>query len=116
MRFIFIFIWIFLIPLSINAQEKVFLGGLFPEMAITHSFDDKYSMTFKIESQHRTYDNQLDEGSRHEYDHYRTDFQLFGAIKLNQFWKLSLGYQYRLDGGDEDHNRLIQQRKRNLRL
>ena len=95
--------------LVLKAQENVFLGGIFPEMAITHAFNEKYQTTFKIESQHLTYDDRLTEEAQWQYNHYRTDFQFFGARKLNPFLKLSVGYQYRLDGGNKNHNRLIQQ-------
>ena len=96
-------------PFLLKAQENVFLGGVFPEMAITHAFNEKYQSTFKIESQHLTFDDQLEEGNEWQYNHYRTDFQFFGARKLSPFLKLSLGYQFRLDGNQKNHNRLIQQ-------
>ena len=93
-----------------NAQDnKVFYGGFFPEMAISHSFTKTFSSTFKVESQHIQFDDRKEEGSRWQYAHYRTDLQGFIGYKHNPFWKFSIGYQYRVDGTGPDSHRAIQQ-------
>ena len=92
------------------AQENVVYTGFFPEAALTGSVSDQVQLTFKVESQHRGYDNRATEGERWVYFHYRTDLQGFAALSLNPFWKVSVGYQYRLEGGDgANTHRSIQQ-------
>jgi hypothetical protein len=92
------------------SQENVVYTGIFPEAALTSSVSDRVQLTFKVESQHRGYDNRATEGERWEYFHYRTDLQGFVAPSLNPFWKVSGGYQYRLEGGDgANTHRSIQQ-------
>ena len=106
---VLIFAVVFVCPALVVGQDNVFFAGLFPEMAISHSFTKKFQATFKIESQHITYDERLEKGKEWKYEYYRTDFQGFAALKLNPFWKISIGYQYRLDGRNADHHRTIQQ-------
>ncbi len=92
------------------AQENVVYTGFFPEAALTGSVSDRVQLTFKVESQHRSYDNRAAAGERWEYFHYRTDLQGFVALSLNPFWKVSGGYQYRLEGGNGPNtHRSIQQ-------
>ena len=90
--------------------QQVFYTGFFPEAALTGSLNDQWQLTFKVESQHGSYDTRQAEGERWEYFHDRTDLQGFVALKLNPFWKVSGGYQYRLEGGDgANSHRSIQQ-------
>ena len=92
------------------AQGNVVYTGFFPEAALTGSVSDRVQLTFKVESQHRGYDNRAPAGERWEYFHYRTDIQGFVALSLNPFWKVSGGYQYRLAGGNGPNtHRSIQQ-------
>lgn len=92
------------------AQENVFYSGFFPEAAVTNSVSEGWQLTFKVESQHGSYDARQAEGERWEYFHDRTDLQGFVALKINPFWKVSGGYQYRLEGGDgANSHRSIQQ-------
>jgi hypothetical protein len=91
-------------------SQNVVYTGFFPEAALTGALSDRVQLTFKVESQHRSYDNRASEGERWEYFHYRTDLQGFVALSLNPFWKVSGGYQYRLEGGDgANTHRSIQQ-------
>ena len=106
---VLIFAIVMICPVLVSGQDNVFFAGLFPEMAISHSFTKKFQTTFKVESQHITYDERPLEGAEWKYMYYRTDFQGFIALKINPFWKISLGYQYRVDGNDFDHHRTIQQ-------
>ena len=99
-----------LISMALQAQERVFYTGLFPEAAVSGSVSRNWSVTFKVESQHGSFDTRQTEGERWEYFHDRTDLQGFVARSLNPFWKLSAGYQYRLQGGDDANtHRSIQQ-------
>ena len=92
------------------AQDQVFYSGFFPEAAVTGSVSEQMQLTFKVESQHGSYDARQTEGERWEYFHDRTDLQGFVARKLNPFWKVSVGYQYRLEGGGGfNSHRSIQQ-------
>lgn len=101
-----------LLCLSVRAfaQDNVFYSGFFPEAAVTGSVSDQVQLTFKVESQHGSYDARQTEGERWEYFHDRTDLQGFVALKVNPFWKVSGGYQYRLEGGNGvNTHRSIQQ-------
>lgn len=101
-----------LLCLSVRAlaQNQVFYTGFFPEAAVTGSVSEQLQLTFKVESQHGSYDTRQSEGERWEYFHDRTDLQGFLALKLNPFWKVSGGYQYRLEGGGgANSHRSIQQ-------
>ena len=104
------------------AQQRVFYAGFFPEAAVTGSVSERWQLTFKIESQHGSYDEREAAGERWEYFHDRTDLQGFVALKINPFWKVSGGYQYRLEGGGgTNSHRSIQQvayvqRRRRVRL
>ena len=92
------------------AQERVFYAGFFPEAALTGSVSERWQLTFKVESQHGSYDEREEDGERWEYFHDRTDLQGFVALKINPFWKVSGGYQYRLEGGEGvNSHRSIQQ-------
>ena len=96
--------------LRASAQENVVYTGFFPEAALTGSVSDRLQFTFKVESQHRGFDNRASAGERWKHFHYRTDLQGFVALSLNPFWKVSGGYQYRLEGGDgANTHRSIQQ-------
>ena len=98
------------VTLSAPAQDRVFYAGFFPEAALSHSVSDQFQVTFKVESQHGSYDERLSEGDRWEYFHDRTDLQGFVAYRLHPLWKVSVGYQYRLEGGDGiNSHRSIQQ-------
>ena len=98
-----------MIAITAAAQDKVFFGGLFPEMALSKSLPDNFQTTFKVESQHIRFDNRDPDKAPWEYAHYRTDLQGFIAKKLNPFWKVSAGYQYRLEGEGPNSHRTIQQ-------
>ncbi len=99
-----------LCPSLCALSQNVVYTGFFPEVALTGSVSDRVQLTFKVESQHRSYDNRASVGERWEYFHYRTDLQGFVALSLNPFWKVSGGYQYRLEGGSgANTHRSIQQ-------
>jgi hypothetical protein len=91
------------------SQDRVFYGGFFPEMAISHSFQKKLQGTFKVESSHIQFDDRQGEIMQWKYVHYRTDLQGFVGIKFNPYWKAAIGYQYRVEGDGPDSHRSIQQ-------
>jgi len=106
--------WIFsftllLIFCNTFSQDRVFYGGYFPEMAISHSFQKKLQGTFKVESSHIQFDDRQGEIMQWKYVHYRTDLQGFVGIKFNPYWKAAIGYQYRVEGHGPDSHRSIQQ-------
>lgn len=92
-----------------RCQEKLFYGGYFPELALTQSLAKNTSITFKVESQHIQYDNRELGSNLWKYAHYRTDLQGFISSKLSPYWKISIGYQYRIEGSGPDHHRAVQQ-------
>lgn len=103
-------LFLLLLSLTGQAQNRAFYAGLFPEAAVTGSVNQNWQLTFKVESQHGSFDNRQREGQRWDYFHNQTDLQGFVARKLNPFWKVSGGYQYRLEGGGGTNtHRTIQQ-------
>lgn len=91
-------------------SDRVFTGGFFPEAALSHKIGGGYELTAKVESQHFEYRSTQPEGKEWGYQHYRTDLQFFVTKKLSPRWKLTVGYQKRLNGGDNpNHHRSIQQ-------
>lgn len=90
-----------------EAQNNRFIFGFFPEASLSYKISEDYSITHKIESQHGLFDsNRLNDEL--EYEHSLTDLQSFIGRRLTPFVKVSLGYQYRLQEGENTH-RPIQQ-------
>lgn len=104
----YLFVLMFLIGLqNSSAQEQRTIFGLFPEASLSYKISKKYSITHKIESQNGFYDTQnLNE--EFEYEHVLTDLQTFIGRRLSPFVKVDLGYQYRIEEGENTH-RTIQQ-------
>jgi hypothetical protein len=90
-----------------NAQSDRFVFGFFPEASLKYNISKNYSITHKVESQHGLFDsNNLNE--KLEYEHSLTDLQTFIGRRITPFMKVDIGYQYRLEEG-ENTNRTIQQ-------
>lgn len=106
MRNIF-FLTLVFCSVVIHAQNERFIFGFFPEASLSYKISEDYSITHKIESQHGMFDsNRLNDEL--EYEHSLTDLQSFIGRRLTPFVKVSLGYQYRLQEGENTH-RPIQQ-------
>ncbi|MGX1024944.1 DUF2490 domain-containing protein [Psychroflexus sp. MBR-150] len=102
------------------AQDNRFTGGFFPEASLSYKLNKTYSVTHKIESQNGVYDNQSSLNDEWKYKHRQTDLQTFLGRRLTPFIKVDIGYQYRMQDG-ENTNRTIQQisilqRESNLRI
>jgi hypothetical protein len=107
MKSFIITIALFSISLSVSAQSDRFIFGFFPEASLSYKISEKYAVTHKIESQHGMFDsNRLNEELK--YEHSLTDLQSFIGRRLSPFVKVDLGYQYRLEEGENTH-RSIQQ-------
>jgi hypothetical protein len=92
---------------SSYAQENRTTFGLFPEASLSYKLSKNYSITHKFESQHGLYDTEnLNEEL--EYEHTLTDLQTFVGRRISPFVKVDIGYQYRIEDG-ENTNRTIQQ-------
>ncbi|WP_093367669.1 DUF2490 domain-containing protein [Psychroflexus sediminis] len=92
---------------SAQAQSDRFIFGFFPEASLSYKLSEKYSVTHKVESQHGLYDsNNLNEEL--EYEHSLTDLQSFIGRRFSPFVKVDIGYQYRIEEGENTH-RTIQQ-------
>lgn len=98
---------LFIVSFSVKAQGERFTFGFLPEASLSYKISENYSVTHKIESQNGIYDsNNLNEEL--EYVHRLTDLQSFISRKLSPFVKAGIGYQYRIEEGENTH-RTIQQ-------
>nr|MBI1229104.1 DUF2490 domain-containing protein [Cytophagales bacterium] len=88
-------------------QRHRFTSGLFPEAQLTYDLSDAYYITHKIESQHGMFDAQR-LNRELAYSHTLTDLQSFVGRRITPFVKVDLGYQYRIEDGENTH-RPIQQ-------
>lgn len=91
----------------IHAQSSDIESGILPEITLTRKVSDRLRVTTKVESMQRIFSSTSDE--TFSYAYIRTDFQLFAAYKLNPFWEVSAGHQYRFAEGGPDSQRSIQQ-------
>ncbi len=91
-----------------SAQNTRFSTGFFPEASLSYKIDKNYSLTHKVESQHGLFDKQSQLNEELEYNHVLTDLQTFLNRKISPFVKISIGYQYRINEGENTH-RPIQQ-------
>lgn len=102
----FIFILATCFTLNSYAQTRS-MGGFFPEASLSYKISENYSVTHKVESQHGLYDDQKWD-DKFEYNHSLTDLQSFIGKRLSPFVKVDIGYQYRIEEGENTH-RPIQQ-------
>lgn len=100
--------FLLLLDTNLQAQNTQFSGGLFPEMSLSYNLNDLYSITHKVESQHGLFDNQSQLNEELAYEHVQTDLQSFLGRRINPYVKVALGYQYRIENGENTH-RPIQQ-------
>ena len=99
--FLISFLWV-----QTSKAQNLFTAGLFPEAQLSYKLK-KFSITHKIESQHGMFDAQrLNEELK--YAHPLTDLQTFIGRRINPFAKIDIGYQYRIEEGENTH-RPIQQ-------
>lgn len=104
MRFILTVFLISLLHVA-AAQTRSFNAGLLPEIVVSYKWNEKLQHTTKIESLHKVF---LTEPMMWNYSYEQTDIQTFLEWKVNPFWKIAGGYQYRLKT-DENAHRAIQQ-------
>ena len=106
MKYVYLAAFLFLC-LNLKAQNDRFIFGFFPEASLKYNISENYSVTHKLESQHGLFDsNRLNDEL--EYEHSLTDLQTFLGRKLSPFLKADIGYQYRIEEGENTH-RTIQQ-------
>lgn len=92
----------------VHAQEKEPSIGFLPETALTYKLGSGFELIGKVESRHDVYESVSDSGgSRSGHD--LTDLQGFLSLKLHPLWKVSGGYQYRLNAAEANSHRTIQQ-------
>ncbi|MGM0634592.1 MAG: DUF2490 domain-containing protein [Bacteroidota bacterium] len=107
-KYFFIGFMVFLInPVVTYGQENRFSSGFFPEASLSYGIFESYSITHKVESQHGMFDDQR-LNNELEYEHTLTDLQTFFGKRISPFVKIDVGYQYRINEG-ENTNRSIQQ-------
>lgn len=90
---------------SVNGQ-KVVSGGLFPEMALSHS-QQNWKYTLKVESQNYQFNNTYEE--EWSYKVKQNDLQAFIENKITPRISISAGYQYRISSDRANTHRSIQQ-------
>lgn len=105
MRFIIFLIFTFFITWTVAGAQS-FQGGLVPEIVFRYKWTDKIQHITKVESMHEFYQNKP---QMWNYVYDQTDIQTFVQFRLNPFWKVAGGYQYRLEGAGENTHRAIQQ-------
>lgn len=88
------------------AKTQPIHAGLLPEVSLSYAWTESIRQTIKIESMHQVYGAGASEFA-YAYD--QTDIQMFVEGRLNPFFRIAAGYQYRLEGGGENSHRLIQQ-------
>lgn len=93
---------------SLVAQNNRFSTGFFPEASLSYKLNKVYSVTHKVESQHGIFDKQSKLNESLEYNHVLTDLQTFIGRRISPSIKVDLGYQYRIEKGENTH-RPIQQ-------
>jgi hypothetical protein len=77
--------------------------GFLPQMALSHSVSSDFLVTGKVESRYGLYKSEPNSG------HDLTDLQGFLTYKVHPLWKLTAGYQYRLNEETFNSHRSIQQ-------
>lgn len=93
---------------DVQAQNNLVSAGIFPEMSLSYKLNKLYSVTHKVESQHGLFDNQSKLNEELRYAHVLTDLQTFVGRRINPYIKVDVGYQYRIEEGENTH-RPIQQ-------
>lgn len=88
------------------AHAQSFYGGFLPEITLSYQWNDKIQHTTKLESMHEMYQ---DQSPSWNYAYEQTDVQTFLVVKLNPFWKIAGGYQYRFKNNGANSHRTIQQ-------
>jgi hypothetical protein len=91
-----------------NAQNTAVYAGLFPEMGLNIPLTERFKYTAKIESQHVLFTDDATNQNELSYFHNQTDLQSFVEFKVTSRIKMAVGYQYRLEDGENSH-RSIQQ-------
>lgn len=106
--FSFVLFLVFFVSETTLAQRShLFTSGFFPEAQLSYNINEDYYVTHKVESQHGMFDSQR-LNRELEYKHTLTDLQSFVGKKINPFVKIDIGYQYRVEKGENTH-RSIQQ-------
>jgi len=91
-----------------KAQNSRAYAGLFPEMGLNLPLNEKLKYAAKIESQHGLFSDDQQKDKEWGYFHNQTDLQSFLEYKITSRIKCAVGYQYRIEEGDDSH-RSIQQ-------
>lgn len=89
-------------------SQNRFSTGFFPEVSLSYKLNKNYSIAHKIKSRHGVFDNQSELNNELDYNHVLTDLQTFLERRINPYIKVALGYQYRIEDGENTH-RPIQQ-------
>lgn len=102
---------VFLLLLSfgfVKAQNARVYAGIFPEIGLNLPLGENLKYTAKIESQNGLYSDDSSNDKEWNYFHNQTDLQSFIGYKVTSRIKGAIGYQYRIEDGENSH-RSIQQ-------
>jgi len=105
---IFLLLFFFTLSIVTRGQDNVFQSGVLPEITMSYGLTENVKLTGKVESMSGVYNNVSPETSDWDYQYLRTDLQSFVLVKLNPFWSVAGGYQYRIGNNGHSH-RTIQQ-------
>lgn len=108
MRFYIVIIVFYLTSFISFTQSNKAYVGLFPEFGLNLPLSEKLKYTAKIESQHVLFSNDQQNENEWSYYHNQTDLQSFLEFKITSRIKTAVGYQYRIEEGENSH-RFIQQ-------
>lgn len=92
----------------VRAQKARVYAGIFPEVGLNIPLSEKIKYTAKIESQNGLYSDDATKNNEWRYFHNQTDLQSFIEYKVTTRIKGAVGYQYRIEDGENSH-RSIQQ-------
>lgn len=108
LRFVFTFLLLSLYFKTIAAQERQIAGGVLPKISLTYAANKVWQINGQLESMNGFFSRNTMGEMRGKYNYRRTDFKLINSFKINPFWSLAAGYQYRQEPGT-DMNRTLQQ-------
>jgi hypothetical protein len=107
-----------LAQISLNAQTEQSLG-LLPQVTLSRSITEQWSVAFQLESMQRTH-QALEDGLSSDYLYIRTDITPIISYRMNTGVSLATGYMHRFVNGKDVHRTLQQyawvQRKEGYRM
>lgn len=105
---LFTFCFLYISFNYVGAQITRVYAGLLPEIGLNVPLGEQFNFTAKVESQNGLFSDDENSNKELKYFHNQTDLQSFLDYKLTSRIKTAIGYQYRIEEGENSH-RSIQQ-------